>query len=128
MTLQTRKDLPLQGTAWTLDGLIANEAISTVPMGVEAGIEIDAQGTTMNVSAGCNTGSGSVTIEAGTDASSGTITVGPVGTTRKLCAEDAMAVETLVLSVLQGPVTYEIDGDALKLTKGDEGLTFTASD
>ena len=61
---------------------------------------------------------------AGTDASSGTIAVGPVATTRKFCADDAMAVETLVLSVLQDEVTYEIDGDALKLTNGDEGLTF----
>jgi heat shock protein HslJ len=80
----------------------------------------------VQVAAGCNTGSGSVTVEPADDASTGTIDFGPLAMTMKTCPEDAMGVEAQVLTVLDGPVDYPIDGSILTLTKGDAGLLFKA--
>jgi META domain len=44
--------------------------------------------------------------------------------TMKTCPEDAMGVEAQVLTVLDGPVDYSIDGSTLTVTKGDAGLLF----
>jgi heat shock protein HslJ len=45
--------------------------------------------------------------------------------TMKTCPEDA-GVEAQVLTVLDGPVDYSIDGSTLTLTTGDAGLLFKA--
>jgi heat shock protein HslJ len=109
-------NLPLEGTTWTVDGLISNEAISSVPQGVTATLVFS--GGRVAVDTGCNTGSGSAT---STDAD---IAFGPIGLTRKMCAADAMTVENLMVKVLQGDQPYTIDGDSLKIGgHGKEGLT-----
>ncbi len=126
LTLEERQDLPLQETAWTLDGLIANDAVSSVPAGVDAVVTIDADGTRLTVSAGCNTGSAPITMAPSTDPSAGSMTVDPAATTKKLCPDEVMAVEAQVLAVLQGTVDYRIDGTTLTLTNGQQGLAFTA--
>ena len=74
------------------------------------------------VDTGCNAGSGSVEI---TDT---TLTFGPIATTRRSCIDELNALEASVLTVLQGAVTYEIDGDSLSLrsSEGDIGLELTA--
>ena len=51
-------DQPLVGTRWVVDGLLANEGISTVPIGAAASMTIT-DGTAA-VEAGCNTGSAPV--------------------------------------------------------------------
>jgi len=116
-------DQPLVGTRWVVDGLLANEGISTVPIGAEASITID--GGNAAVEAGCNTGSAAVTI---TDA---TITFGPLALTRKACPQPQMDLENAVVSVLGGEVSYTIDSSALQLRKttdsGEIGLDLTAS-
>ena len=126
LTLEERLDLPLQETEWTLDGLIANDAVSSLPASVGAAVTIDADGARIAVSAGCNTGSASVTVTPASDPSTGSITVDDLATTRMLCPDEVMAVEAQVLAVLQGSVDYSIDGTTLTLTNGEQGLVFTA--
>ncbi len=113
----------LEGTTWTVTGIIANEAVSTVPMDAEASITItDGQAA---IQAGCNSGSASVEV------AETTITFGPVALTRMACADEAVnELEAHVLSVLDGEVTYEIAGDLLVLrneaTDAQPGLELTA--
>jgi heat shock protein HslJ len=123
MVLKERTNLPLEGTVWQLEELVSTSAVSAVAAGI-AGLTIDAAGTQVQVAAGCNTGSGSVTVEPADDASTGTIDFGPLAMTMKACPEDAMSVEAQVLTILDGPVDYSIDGSTLTLTKGDAGLLF----
>jgi heat shock protein HslJ len=108
MVLEERANLPLEGTVWQLEAHV-DSAVSAVAAGI-AGLTIDASGTQVQVAAGCNTGSGSVTVEPADDASTGTIDFDPLAMTRKACPEDAMSVEAQVLTVLDGPVDYSIDG------------------
>ena len=126
MVLEERANLPLEGTVWQLEELMSTSAVSAVAAGI-ASLTIDAAGTQVQVVAGCNTGSGSVTVEPADDASTGTIVFGPLATTRKACPEDVMTVEAQVLTVLDGPVEYSIDGSTLTLTKDDAGLLFGGS-
>ena len=109
-------NLPLENTTWTVDGLVSNSAVSTVPIGVTATL-VFADGR-VAVDTGCNTGSGPATYTAST------ITFGAIGMTRKMCPDDVMTVENLMVKVLQGDQSYAIDGDSLKIGgNGKDGLT-----
>ena len=112
-------DQPLEGTRWVVDGIISADAVSSVPVGATAALTF-ADGT-VNVEAGCNTGSGSYTL------GEGTIAFGPIATTKMACAEDAMALEAAVLQVLTGEATYTIDADTLTLQNGANGLMLKAA-
>ena len=110
-------DQPLAGTLWTLDSMgqapeIGDDGIvSSIPAGVSSTLEIDDNGR-LSLKPGCNTGGGDVTI---TDT---TITFGPIALTRMACPGDPMDVENAVLKVLDGDVSYQIDGTMLSLTNG----------
>lgn len=115
-------DQEVEGVRWVVDGLLANEGVSTVPIGAEASITItDGRAT---VEAGCNTGSASVEI------TETTITFGPLMLTRMACPEPQTTLENAVIAVLGGEVAYTIDGDTLQLRKetdtGEIGLNLTA--
>ncbi len=116
-------DLPLEGTRWVVDGLLANEGISTVPIGAEASITIT-DGTAA-VEAGCNTGS------AGVEITDTTITFGPLALTRMACGPEQTELENAVVAVLSGEVGYTIASDTLQLRtttdSGEIGLNLTAS-
>ena len=124
ITLDEIEPAALVGTTWTVTGTVANEAVSGVPMDSTASITIADDGTAA-VDTGCNTGSGSV--EVGDD----TLTFGPIAITKMACPPEQTTLETSVLSVLQGEVTYEIDGSNMSLRSGDGadevGLELTAS-
>lgn len=125
ITLDEIEPAALVGTTWTVTGTVANEAVSSVPMDSTASITIADDGT-VAVDTGCNTGSGSV--EVGDD----TLTFGPIAITMRACADEAVnQLEASMLAVLQGEVTYEIDGSNMSLRSGegaDEvGLELTAS-
>jgi heat shock protein HslJ len=124
ITLDEIEPAALVGTTWTVTGTVANEGVSSVPADSSASITIADDGT-VAVNTGCNTGSGSV--EVGDD----TLTFGPIATTLMACPPEQTALETSVLSVLQGEVAYEIDGSNLSLRSGDGadeiGLELTAS-
>jgi heat shock protein HslJ len=111
-------DRPLAGTTWVVDGLMADQMVSSVEAGVTATL-VFADGR-VSVDAGCNTGGGPA--ELGDTA----ITFGPVVTTKMACDGAAMAVERHVLQVLQGDVAWAIDGDSLTLTGAGGGLTLKA--
>jgi len=124
ITLLDRKvadpDRDLVGTAWTLDGTIAGDAVSSVPAGVTSTLRITADGR-LELQTGCNSGGADVT--AGTDS----LTIGPVLLTQMACPGAAGEVEAAVLAVVQqGTVEYAVDGPALTLTRGDAGLTYRA--
>lgn len=110
-----RPDLPLEGTKWVVDGLIVNQAVSSVPAGVTATLAF-ADGK-VSVESGCNSGSGPA--EIGDTA----ITFGPIGTTKMACGDPAMAVETHVLRVLAGDVAWSIEAGSLTLLGAGGGLT-----
>jgi heat shock protein HslJ len=105
-------DRPLEGTRWTVDTLYtgrdASGSAASVPAEPEAFLEFD--GTTVTGSGGCNSLNGPATV------GEGTIAFGPIATTRMACPEGAMDLEAHVLAVLDGEVTYTIDGDVLTLT------------
>ncbi len=109
-------DRALEGTTWTVDGLVSADAVSSVPTGVVATILIE-EGK-VHVVAGCNTGNGTVEI----DEAAGVLTFGPIATTKMMCDEDQMLVEQAVLATLVGEVAYEIEAASLTLTNGDAGL------
>ena len=66
---------PLEGPVWTVDTLVAGDAASSLPAGVRAPTLTFTAGT-VAVDTGCNTGSGTYTVEG--DA----VTFGPIATTR----------------------------------------------
>lgn len=109
-------DQPLEGRRWILEGIVSGDAVSSVPMGVTAAIQIDAG--RVAVEAGCNRGGGTVEVTADT------LTFGPIATTKMACEPDPMRVESAVLAVLSGDVAYSIDADRLTLDAGDAGLLF----
>jgi heat shock protein HslJ len=111
MTLKDRKvvepDLALQGTKWTVDTLIDGEVASTTPAAASAWLQFDKD--RVQVSPGCNTGSGTYQV------SGNTLHIGDIATTRKACEPDIMTLENAVLGALQGDVTYTIDANRLTL-------------
>jgi heat shock protein HslJ len=114
-------DRPLTGTAWTVNGVISSDAISS-GWGTAVATLTIVDGTAQ-VNAGCNTGFATVTI----DEAAGTITFGPLALTKKLCDDDAMQLEQSVATVLAGTATYSIEAGSLTLMNGTDGLQLTDS-
>jgi heat shock protein HslJ len=113
-------DLPIEGTTWLVNGIVANQAVSSMPLGVEASLVFE--GGNVNVNAGCNTGSGPAEL------GEGTITFGAIATTRMACEGPAMDAESQILQVLQGDATYEINGNGMTLTSPGGGLVLVAQE
>ena len=95
-----KPDLPVEGTVWMVEGLVSNQAVSSMPAGVEASL-VFADGK-VAVDTGCNNGNGAAEIG---DTS---ITFGPVATTKMFCEGAAGEVEQQVLGVLTGEVAYTV--------------------
>jgi heat shock protein HslJ len=112
-------DQPLEGTRWVLDGIVSGDAVSSVPAGVTAAIQIS--GGRVDVEAGCNRGGGSV--EVTPDA----LGFGPLVLTKMACDAGPSAVEAAVVAVLTGAVGYTIDADTLTLDADEAGLIFRAA-
>jgi heat shock protein HslJ len=102
-------DASLTGTRWQLDSIIAGDAASSIPDGVKSNIVFGNDGN-VAVASGCNNGGGSYT------ASKDTLTFGPIASTLMMCPPPASDVEGDVLGLLQGEVSYSIDGNTLVLT------------
>ncbi len=65
-------------------------------------------------SAGCNEYTGTYETEGSN------ITMGPFGTTRKLCPEPIMEQERQYLTALETVATYKIEGDTMEMRTADE--------
>jgi heat shock protein HslJ len=113
-------DRPIEDTVWTLTTIIANDAASSIPM--DAASTLTITDGTAAVATGCNTGSASAAI------GDGTITFGPLALTKMACEQPLMDLESSVLSVLAGDVTFEIEAGSLTITNssGAAGLQYTA--
>jgi heat shock protein HslJ len=123
MTLTDREiadpDRPLERTRWVVDGIVSGDAVSSIPAGVTAALNISSG--EMRVEAGCNTGTATVVV-TGT-----TLTIGPLALTKKACPADAMAVEQAITAVLDGKIGYTIQADVLTLTADGAGLMLRAA-
>ena len=109
---------PLTGTTWMLNTIIDGETASSVPVGVEQPTLRIGEDGMAELFAGCNRGGaavGTTTTEQGE-----ALTFGPLRLTRMACGDEAMAVETAVLAVLES--------DPLFTLGADRGLTLTAAD
>ena len=117
-------DRPIEGTLWVVDGLVANEGVSTLPGDATASIRI-IEGMAA-VETGCNAGSTSVEV---TDT---TLTFSPMAVTMMACPPDETKLQDAVLAVLDGEVSYQIEADRLSLRRttpdGEIGLELTAND
>ena len=112
-------DRQLLGTRWVLDGIIAGDAVSSVPGGVTASL-VFSEGQ-VDVEAGCNAGS------SGIEVVDGTIEFSGIALTKMACEADAMAVEQAMGTVLSGTVAYEIEAGVLTLRTANAGLMFRAA-
>ncbi|MGC3993793.1 MAG: META domain-containing protein [Propionicimonas sp.] len=120
LTLAALEDKPLEGTGWTLSGIIADEAISSTT--TEGSVTITISDGQLSGKA-CNTFRGSVT------ASGGSFKAGPLVSTKMACTSEALTKqENTVLATLQAATSYAIKGDQLTISADDgTGLVFTAA-
>ena len=112
-------DRPLEGTKWVLNAIVTGDAASSVPAGVTSTLLITAGRAAVDT--GCNTGSAAVQVAADT------LTFGPMALTRMACPEAQTSVESAVVKVLDGTVTYAIQADVLTIDADGSGLTYRAA-
>jgi heat shock protein HslJ len=121
VTMEAKQDRPLEGVAWTVEGVEANGAIQGVSAGGRTPT-IEFTGGNVAVDTGCNLGGGTYTL------GNGTVTFGPMRLTRAACTDPAaQQVEQAMMTVLTGTATYAIDGDTLTLTNGATALHLRAA-
>jgi heat shock protein HslJ len=114
----TVADAPLEGTAWTVTGVVTNDAVTSFA-GDPATLTF--KDGTLELFAGCNTGSGTYT------ATDTTIEFDPIALTMKACEGPANDLEAGVTTVLQGSTTFDIVGTDLSITAADgTGLILTS--
>jgi heat shock protein HslJ len=118
LSLATLADLPLEGTTWTLSGLVSSTAV-TSPVADSTVTLTIADGKLSGKA--CNTFRGDVT------ASNGSFKAGPLMSTKMACASEALTTqETTVLKTLQAASAYSIKGSDLTISAADgTGLVFT---
>ena len=114
-------DSPLVGVTWTLETISTSDTSSNVPASVDAPTIVFAEDGSVALTLGCNTGNSTVTT------SGDTLSFTPVAATRMACEQEAMDVEAAVTAVLDGDVTFTIEGDRLTLTKGSDSLTYAGA-
>lgn len=116
-------DRAIEGTLWIVDGIVTNDAVSSVPPDVTASLTIT-DGSAA-VETGCNAGSTSVEV------AETTLTFSPMAVTLMLCPPAEMEMQDAVLGVLDGEATYEIEADSLSILRttpsGVVGLNLKAS-
>lgn len=114
-------DAPLEGTAWTLSGIVENEAVSSMPIDQE--ITATFEGGQLSGFAGCNSYSAEYTIEGER------LNLGEVVSTLMACEEEERNErEQAFLAALQNVAAYRIERQSLTLldANGNPLLQFTA--
>ncbi|MCA9980784.1 MAG: META domain-containing protein, partial [Anaerolineales bacterium] len=103
----------LTGTSWLVTGYNnGREAVVSPLLDTEITVLFGEEGQ-LSGNASCNTFSGGYTLDG--DA----IAVGPLATTRMMCAEEVMQQETEFLTALQNAATFSQDGNLLTLFGAD---------
>jgi heat shock protein HslJ len=104
------QQLPLEGTAWTVDGIaLGNDAVSSAIAGSEADLRFDAG--SVSGSTGCNRLTGSYAL----DAAEGSISFSEIATTMKLCEPEVATQEQAILASLDEATSYSIEGSTMTL-------------
>jgi heat shock protein HslJ len=112
-------DRPLLGTRWVVDGLLAGNVASSVPVGATAALTIsEGRG---DVETGCNTGGGTAAV-AGSS-----ITFGALTLTKKACLGDLAALEAAIVQAMKGTAAYSIEAGSMTLTSAGSGLSLHAA-
>jgi heat shock protein HslJ len=112
-------DLPLVDTVWAVDTVLDGQTASSVPAATKATLVF--HDTTVAIRGGCNRGSAQYTMTGHT------ISFGDPVMTRMACAPDKMSLETPVLDVVHGKVTFDIDADRLTMNNpSGKGLQLRA--
>lgn len=118
---QAAPDQPLAGTRWVLDGVVEGEAVSSVPAGPEVVLVIT--GTTAAITGLCNGWGAEVAV------ADGAVTWTPGMRTLMACADEARnQLDTDLSALLTGRTAYDIEERTLRLTRGERGLVFVASE
>lgn len=119
--LTAEPEAAITGTVWVLDGIVRDDAVSSLPAGVEAPTLDIAEDGTATFTTGCNTGTASVEV---TEIA---LVFRSVSVTERACEGHGAEVEAAVLAVLDGPADLAADGTTLTLGKGPRGLVYRAS-
>jgi heat shock protein HslJ len=111
-------DRPLLHTVWAVDGVIDGSMAGSIPAGTSATMVFDDDKIDVTITS-CNQISGSVKIGPNT------IDVGHhLVTTDVACTGPTAALETAIVAVLDGKITYAIEAATLRLTRSNgKGLT-----
>ena len=107
----TRTAQSLDNTAWELTAYGSVDAPTPALPNVETTITFDGDGN-LNGNVGCNSFFGAYKL------SGDVLEVGPLGATEMYCA-DTMEQEMAVLTILNGSLAFEQDGDMLKIFSAD---------
>jgi heat shock protein HslJ len=119
---QAHPDRALVGVAWVLDGVVQGDSVSSVPAGPDVVLRFESTDVA-GVTGLCNGWGADVT------AVDESITWRPHMRTLMACADDARNdLDTTVASLLTGRTAYEIEERTLRITRGDRGLVFVATD
>jgi heat shock protein HslJ len=105
----------LENTSWILTALAGN------PIAANTTITLEFRDGGLGGSAGCNSYRGKATFE------SSAVTVSPLITTRKACAETIMNQELTYLNLLQSATTFEATDTTLTLLSGEDRLEFASA-
>jgi heat shock protein HslJ len=114
--------LVLEGPNWRLTSIVSGATVSSPLAGTMVNAEFSTDGTVVG-SAGCNRYHGPFT--GATDAFS----IGPLATTKMMCADDVMAQEQAFLTAMGEVAGYTIAGATLTLVDagGQPALRFEAN-
>ncbi len=115
----------LANTAWNVQTF--NNGKSALVAATTPGMNLNFAGDgTVNGFSGCNTFTGNYVTDGDK------ITIGPLATTRKTCADpaNAMEEETQYLNALQSATNFEVQGTSLtlQLSTGEMAAQFGAAD
>ena len=100
--------LPLTGTEWRLTTIASETAVSSTIAGTEITASFGEDGT-VEGSDGCNR------YNAGYEVADGTLTFGPLATTKMACEPDVQQQATRFAAALEATAAYEIEGTSLTL-------------
>jgi heat shock protein HslJ len=109
-------DLPLVGPTWTVYSIVAGDAVSSIPDGVEASLTFDGEGR-VAVRTGCNQGGGSYAVDGNQ------IRFAEIVLTKMACDGARGTMEAAVLAVLRtNGLNYSIDAGSLTIQTAGQGL------
>ncbi|HET9681585.1 MAG TPA: META domain-containing protein [Candidatus Limnocylindrales bacterium] len=113
-------DQPLAGPSWIVTAVLSGDVAASVPAGIFATLTFQSGGT-IDVSTGCNTGSG------GWAVSDNRLRITELSLTKKACPPPVGPFESQLLEILRsGQLTYAIDGFSMTLMAGTAGVQLQA--